>query len=87
MHSYDIRDSKLKSLTTDWLKNLSYNNDIKSELIPIQPEKRHSLTHWRELSIACSNKKLCIYPDGGFINNGTSIVKTNVLMQTTLLLT
>lgn len=66
--SAEIRDAKLKLLTTDWLKNLSYNEDIKGELIPIVSGDRRSLTHWRVLSIACGSKKLCIYPDGGFIN-------------------
>ena len=68
MPSSDVRDSKLKLLTTDWLKNLSYNDDIKGDLVPIQPGDKRSLTHWRELSIICGKKKLCIYPDGGFIN-------------------
>ena len=68
MPSSEVRDAKLKQLTTDWLKDLSYNNDIKGELIPIQSGDRHSLTHWRELSISCGDKKLSIYPDGGFIN-------------------
>ena len=68
MPSSDIRDSKLKLLTTDWLKNLSYNDDIKGELVPILPADKRSLTHWRELAIVCGKKKLSIYPDGGFIN-------------------
>ena len=68
MPSSEVRDAKLKQLTTDWLKDLSYNNDIKGELIPIQSGDKHSLTHWRELSISCGGKKLSIYPDGGFIN-------------------
>ena len=68
MPSSNIRDSKLKLLTTDWLKNLSYNDDIKGDLVPIQPGDKRSLTHWRELSIICDKKKLSIYPDGGFIN-------------------
>ena len=66
--SAEIRDAKLKQLTADWLKSLSYNDDIKGNLVPIVSGCRRSLTHWRELSIACGNKKLCIYPDGGFIN-------------------
>ena len=68
MPSSDLRDAKLKQLTTDWLKNLNYNDDIKGELIPIVSGDRHSLTHWRELCITCGDKTLCIYPDGGFIN-------------------
>ena len=68
MPSSDLRDAKLKQLTTDWLKNLNYNDDIKGELIPIVSGDRHSLTHWRELCISCGDKTLCIYPDGGFIN-------------------
>ena len=68
MPSSDVRDSKLKLLTTDWLKNLSYNEDIKGDLVPIQSGDKRSLTHWRELSIICGKKKLSIYPDGGFIN-------------------
>ncbi len=27
-----------------------------------------TLTHWRELTVKCGRKRLCIYPDGGFIN-------------------
>ena len=68
MPSSDLRDAKLKQLTTDWLKNLNYNDNIKGELIPIVSGDRHSLTHWRELCISCGDKTLCIYPDGGFIN-------------------
>ena len=66
--SAEIRDAKLTQLTTDWLKSLSYNDDIKGNLVPIVSGCRRSLTHWRVLSIACGDKKLCIYPDGGFIN-------------------
>ena len=68
MTSAEKRDARLKAITTDWLKDLSYNDGIKGELVPIVSGERRSLEHWRELTITCRNKRLCIYPDGGFIN-------------------
>jgi hypothetical protein len=62
-----LRDEWLKELTNAWINDLS-EIDIEGTLIPIVSADKRSLTHWRELSFICGNKKLSIYPDGGFIN-------------------
>lgn len=62
------RDSWLASLTNSWIDDLSHDYSIEGNLVPIVSLNKRTLTHWRELSIICGNKKLSIYPDGGFIN-------------------
>ena len=62
------RDNWLNSMTSAWIDDLSHECQITGTLIPVQSLEKRSLTHWRELSIQCGNKKLSIYPDGGFIN-------------------
>ena len=42
--------------------------EIHGELVEICSAPKKTLTHWRELSFVCGEKKLTIYPDGGFIN-------------------
>ena len=66
--SSDLRDELLTSMTNSWIEDLLYDNDIEGELEPIESLDKNALEHWRELSITCGNKKLSIYPDGGFIN-------------------
>jgi len=68
MVDYHQRDMKLNDLAEGWLYGLDANDHIKGELIPIESKDRNSLTHWRELTIQCGNKRLEIYPDGGFAN-------------------
>lgn len=62
------RDMKLNDLVEGWLYGLDIGDQIKGELIPIVSKNRNTLTHWRVLSIQCGNKRLEIYPDGGFAN-------------------
>lgn len=62
------RDTWLTCLTNAWINDLNYEQNIEGRLSPVISAPKRTLTHWRVLSIACSNKKLSIYPDGGFIN-------------------
>ena len=64
----ELRDSWLNSLSSSWIEDISHECNIEGFLNPIQSLEKRSLTHWRELSIECGNKKISIYPDGGFIN-------------------
>lgn len=41
---------------------------LKGTLVPIVSGPKRSLPHWRVLIFECAGKKLCIYPDGGFMN-------------------
>ena len=66
--SDELRDTWLKNLTEAWLDDLKHENEINGKLCPVVSGEKRSLTHWRELTIKCGNKKLSIYPDGGFIN-------------------
>lgn len=59
-----IRNARLTEYTGEWLSGLG----LRGVLTPIVSKEPRSLTHWRELSIKCSNKTLHIYPDGGFAN-------------------
>lgn len=61
----DTRDKKLKSMVEDWTSGLK---TLKGELSFIKPEYNYNFSHWRELSFSCGNKKLSIFPDGGFAN-------------------
>ena len=62
------RDSWLNRITKAWLDDLAHDDKINGELLPISSLEKRTLTHWRELTIKCGKKRLCIYPDGGFIN-------------------
>lgn len=62
------RDRKLEKLTNDWLYSLDSQEHILGRLIDIESKDAGSLTHWRVLSFTCGNKRLSIYPDGGFLN-------------------
>ena len=66
--SSEKRDEWLTSLTKAWIDDLSYEHKIKGSLIPVVSLNKRTLTHWRVLTITCGNKRLSIYPDGGFIN-------------------
>ncbi len=66
--SSDIRDSWLNRMTAAWIDDLAHDNKIKGELLPVASLEKRTLTHWRELTVKCGKKRLCIYPDGGFIN-------------------
>lgn len=61
------RDKTLKELCNKWLDNIN-DSSINGSCAEIISKDARSLTHWRELSITCGNKKLTIYPDGGFAN-------------------
>ena len=55
-------------MSTAWLDDLLNETGIEGTLAPVVSLEKKALTHWRVLSIECGNKRLCIYPDGGFIN-------------------
>lgn len=62
------RDMRLGDLCEGWLADMEHNVGVHGELVPIESRKERSLTHWRVLSFECGNKRLHIYPDGGFAN-------------------
>lgn len=66
--SSENRDSLLTCLTNTWIDELHHESGIEGFLTPIISVDKRTLTHWRVLSIECGNKRLSIYPDGGFIN-------------------
>lgn len=65
-----VRDTFLEGLARQWIENFNeqFGDKCSGELEPIVSQERRTLTHWRELTISCGNKKLSIYPDGGFLN-------------------
>ena len=71
--NYGERDMYLIGLSRKWVESLEQTGTI----IPVQSKDRNTLTHWRELSIECADKKLSIYPDGGLMN-GWSISRNNI---------
>lgn len=74
--SSEKRDEWLTSLTMAWIDDLKHENNIEGKLIHIVSSPKRTLTHWRVLTITCGNKRLSIYPDGGFIN-GWNIGRQN----------
>lgn len=62
------RDIWLTNLTNAWIDDLSREQNIQGILTPVVSLAKRSLTHWRVLTVTCDQKKLSIYPDGGFIN-------------------
>lgn len=64
------RDEYLDGITRKWIEELNDESHgvNAGQLIPVKSLERRSLTHWRVLTIQCGDKKLCIYPDGGFLN-------------------
>ena len=62
------RDSWLENLANELVEGLEYEDGIEGTLSPVVSAPRRSLTHWRVLTFECAGKKLCIYPDGGFMN-------------------
>lgn len=65
-----LRDTFLEGLSRQWVEDLNERNIDKFQgvLEPVVSQERRTLTHWRVLTITCGNKKLSIYPDGGFLN-------------------
>ena len=61
------RDAWLSSMAHSMVEDLVYDG-IKGSVVPIESLPKHSLTHWRALSLECAGQKLTIYPDGGFMN-------------------
>ena len=68
MPSSEVRDKWLTNFTNAWIDDLKYDQNIEGHLLTVVSVPKRTLTHWRVLSITCGNKKLSIYPDGGFIN-------------------
>lgn len=63
--SSDDRDEWLKRMANELIGDL---DDIQGTLCPVVSSPKRSLSHWRVLSFECTGKRLCIYPDGGFLN-------------------
>lgn len=61
------RDEWLEDLATEFIDDME-TNGISASLEEVESRPKHSLTHWRELSLVCAGKRLSIYPDGGFMN-------------------
>lgn len=61
------RDEWLTNLANEFIDDMTAA-DLSASLGVIVSQPRHSLTHWRELSLECAGKRLSIYPDGGFMN-------------------
>ena len=55
-------------MANELVEGLEYEDGIEGTLSPVVSAPRRSLTHWRVLTFECAGKKLCIYPDGGFMN-------------------
>ena len=62
------RDLWLENMANEMVEDLYEEDGIKGTLSPVVSAPRRSLTHWRVLIFECAGKKLCIYPDGGFMN-------------------
>ena len=64
------RDWWLENLAEHWADDLDDLDDlgILCNLSPIDPKDQKDLPHWRALTFECAGKRLCIYPDGGFMN-------------------
>jgi hypothetical protein len=68
--SHRDRDQYLDGLTRKWIEDLAEetSNQISGKLEKVESQERKTLTHWRVLTIECGDKRLSIYPDGGFLN-------------------
>ena len=55
-------------MANELVDDISYDNGIEGSLVPVISKPKRTLTHWRVLTLGCAGKKLCIYPDGGFMN-------------------
>lgn len=66
--SSEDRDEWIKIMANELTDDLSHESGIEGTLIPIVSKRQGTLTHWRVLTIECAGKRLCIYPDGGFMN-------------------
>ena len=62
------RDTWLENMAKALLDDLNHDAGIEGELLPIFSVPKHTLTHWRVLTLKCAGKILSIYPDGGFMN-------------------
>lgn len=62
------RDKWLNIMSQEFIDDLDYDDNLKGTLVPIVSGPKRSLPHWRVLIFECAGKKLCIYPDGGFMN-------------------
>ena len=66
--SSEDRDAWIDTMANELVDDISYDNRIEGSLIPVVSKPKRTLTHWRVLTFECAGKKLCIYPDGGFMN-------------------
>lgn len=62
------RDTWLEMMANAMIDDIEHDNDIQGNLLPVYSVPKHSLTHWRVLTLECAGKRLSIYPDGGFMN-------------------
>ena len=57
-------------MANELVDDILYDEGIEGSLIPVVSTPKRTLPHWRVLTLECAGKKLCIYPDGGFMNVG-----------------
>lgn len=62
------RDNWLNMMGNELVEDLEHDKNIKGTLIPVVSSPKRALSHWRVLTFEYAGKKLCIYPDGGFMN-------------------
>lgn len=62
------RDNWLNMMGNELVEDLEHDKNIKGTLIPVVSSPKKALPHWRVLTFEYAGKKLCIYPDGGFMN-------------------
>lgn len=72
-HGLTGRDEWLHKLAAQWNKKM----DMEGTVIPVRSVKAKTLPHWRVLTLECAGKRLCIYPDGGFMNGWSIYVPFN----------
>lgn len=61
------RNDVLRDISDNW-KEIINGNGMSCTDIKINTKIARSLPHWRSLTFKCNGKALCIYPNGGIIN-------------------
>ena len=66
--TFEDRDKWLKKMTSEFIEDMRQYEKIDGTFVSLLSVPRRRLPHWRVLTLECAGKKLCIYPDGGFMN-------------------
>lgn len=61
------RNEELKRLAGEWKDDI-LNDGLQCQSVSISTLPKRTLPHWRFLSFECAGQELCIYPNGGIIN-------------------